>query len=70
MRIEPLCIYMQHWSKLDHHKGESWPVERFSHDATCLGYGEADCQLLVTGGWGGVGDMWILDLKSGRWKEV
>ena len=46
---------------------------RESHGATCLGYGEGHPQLLVIGGYDGskaLGDMWMLDLQSGRWKEV
>ena len=54
--------------------GAPWPVERASHAAICLNYGEEHPQLLVTGGVDNngntLGDAWILDVKSGRWREV
>ena len=54
--------------------GAPWPVERASHAACCLNYGEEHSQLLVTGGKGNytttLQDAWILDVNSGRWKEV
>ena len=54
--------------------GAPWPVERASHAACCLNYGEEHPQLLVTGGVDNNGttlqDAWILDVKSGRWSEV
>ena len=66
-------ISMQHWSKLDHHEGEPRPVGRMGHAAVCLDYGDHP-QLLVTGGRGGgkkvLGDAWLLDVQSGRWREV
>ena len=65
---------MQHWSKLDHHEGDPRPMGRDRHDAAVLGYGGDHPHLLVTGGLGGVskiwGDAWMLDLLSGKWKEV
>ena len=64
---------MQHFSKMDT-QGESCPKGRSSHAAVCLGYGGDHPQLLVTGGWtGGVDvlrDVWLLDVQSGRWREV
>ena len=49
-------------------------MERSGHAACCLNYGEENPQLLVTGGVGNndtiVQDAWILDVKSGRWREV
>ena len=65
---------MQHWSKLAHHVGEPWPVKRAGHAAVCLGYGGDHPQLLVTGGLGAgskvLSDAWILDVQSGKWREV
>ena len=63
---------MQHWSKVDPQEGEPWPVGRHDHAAVCLGYGDRP-QLLVTGGYGSGGplsDMWLLDVDTGRWREV
>ena len=59
---------------MDIQEGESCPMERSGHTAICLGYGGDHPQLLITGGLG-VGnkvmsDSWILDLQSGRWREV
>ena len=55
-------------------KGEPWPVERASHAACCLNYGEEFPQLLVTGGINGqrmpFTDMWILDIRRGNWRMV
>ena len=66
-------ISMQHWSKLDHHKEEPRPVGRHGHAAVCLDYGDHP-QLLVIGGLGRgnkvLNDTWMLDMQSGRWREV
>ena len=66
-------IFMQHWSKLEI-QGETCPVGRRAHAAVCLGYGGDHPQLLVTGGEGRnvtiLSDIWLLDLKSGRWRKV
>ena len=66
-------LFMQHFSKMDT-QGESCPKERSSHAAVCLGYGGDHPQLLVTGGRTGGGDVpsdvWLLDVHSGRWREV
>ena len=55
-------------------QGESCPKGRTRHAAVCLGYGGDHPQLLVTGGWTGGGDVlsdvWLLDVQSGRWREV
>ena len=49
-------------------------MERSVHAAVCLGYGGDRPQLLVTGGrdssYNILNDTWILDMQSGRWKEV
>ena len=49
-------------------------MDRSSHAACCLNFGEEHPQLLVTGGvdknGNTLGDAWILDVKSGRWREV
>ena len=67
-------VIMQHWSKLEHPEGEPWPVGRARHAAVCLGYGGDHPQLLVTGGKDAVrkvlSDAWLLDVKSGKWREV
>ena len=65
-------LFMQHFSKMDT-QGESCPEERFDHAAVCLGYGGDHPQLLVTGGYDGssvLSDVWLLDVQSGRWREV
>ena len=67
-------LFMQHFSKMDT-QGESCPEKRHSHAAVCLGYGGDHPQLLVTGGDGSsfgdvLSDMWLLDVQSGRWREV
>ena len=54
--------------------GGSCPVARSSHAAVCLNYGGDDPQFLVFGGWNDekkvLGDVWILDLETRRWREV
>ena len=66
-------LFMQHFSKMDT-QGESCPKGRGFHAAVCLGYGGDYPQLLVTGGWAGgddvLSDVWLLDVQSGRWREV
>ena len=68
------ATFMQHWRKLEHPVGEPRPVERTYHGAVCLGYGESHSQVLVTGGLDAgykvLSDAWILDVQSGRWREV
>ena len=55
-------------------EGGPAPMGRMAHAAVCLGYGEDHPQLLVTGGTDKCGntfhDVWILNLQSGRWREV
>ena len=67
------ATFMQNWRKLEH-LGEPCPVERTYHGAVCLGYGEPHPQVFVTGGLGAgvnvLSDAWILDVQSGRWREV
>ena len=74
MYVCVLCHLSQEWTKLERAEGAPWPVERSSHDACCLNYGEERPQLLVTGGWDKNGntlqDAWILDVNTGRWREV
>ena len=64
----------QEWTKLERAEGAPWPAERSTHAACCLNYGQDHPQLLVTGGLdrndNTLNDMWILDVKSGRWREV
>ena len=68
------CHLFQEWTKLERPRGALWPVERSSHAATCLNYGEERPQLLVTGGVDSndttMQDAWILDINSGRWRKV
>ncbi len=55
-------------------QGESWPVGRSLHAACCLNYGQDHPQLLVYGGVDNdvntLGDMWIIDVDTGKWAEV
>ena len=62
--------FIQHWSKLN---GEPCPARRRDHAAVCLNYGGDRPQVFVSGGWSGkktLKDGWILDMQSGRWREV
>ena len=49
-------------------------MERELHAACCLNYNDKHPQLLVTGGLdnneNALKDAWILDVNSGKWKEV
>ena len=69
-----LCHLSQEWTQLDRAEGVPWPAERDSHAACCLNYGQDHPQVLVTGGQdkndNAINDMWILDVQSGRWREV
>ena len=69
-----LCHLSQEWTKLERPQGAPWPAERDTHAACCLNYGQDHPQVLVTGGKNKNGntidDMWILDVQSGRWREV
>ena len=74
MHVSDHCVIsMQHWRKLNHHKGDPHPVERSRHVAVCLDYG-GQLQLFVMGGLSQsskvLSDAWLLDLPSGQWKEV
>ena len=59
---------------MDHDEGEPCPVARNGHAAVCLDYGGDHPQLLVTGGRDAgtkvLSDVWMLDVQSGRWREV
>ena len=54
--------------------GGPCPVRRCYHAAVCLGYGGDHPQLLIIGGRGAgckvLKDAWILDMQSGKWREV
>ena len=69
-----LCHLPQKWTELEKPEEAPWPVERSSHAACCLNYGEENPQLLVTGGVDRnsniLQDAWILDVNSRRWREV
>ena len=55
-------------------QGDQWPEARSNHSACALNYGEDCPTLLVSGGLDKdrkvLGDMWILDVDSGKWTEV
>ena len=55
-------------------QGDQWPEGRDEHGACCLNTGEDHSMVLVSGGVGKggkvLGDMWILDVDSGKWTEV
>ena len=65
-------IFMQHWSKVDTRVGEPSPVQRRAHAAVCLNYGEDQPQIFMFGGeaYSILSDGWILNVQSGRWREV
>ena len=50
------------------------PVGRSYHAACCLNYGEDHIKVLISGGidkdLNVLKDMWLMDIKSGRWTEV
>ena len=53
--------------------GVPQPVGRAYHGACCLNYGKDNPKLLMSGGLNGdnvLGDMWILDVNSGKRTEV
>ena len=54
--------------------GVPQPVGRRDHGACCLNYGEDNPKVLMSGGLDNgvnvLGDMWILDVNSGKWTEV
>ena len=72
----PSAFYsLQHWTKLSKSGEEFWPEERSYHAACCLNYDQKNPQLLVIGGENKdatetLGDTWILDVKSGKWRQV
>ena len=55
-------------------QGDQWPEARYGHSACVFNYGEEHPTVLVSGGVDiyhkVLGDMWILDVDSGRWTEV
>ena len=61
-------------NKVEPLPGLPLPVPRARHAASCLNYGEDHPKLLVTGGVDNdrniLGDMWMLDINSGKWREV
>ena len=59
---------------MEYPEGEPCPAGRYRHAAVCLGQGTRP-QLVVIGGYDDGYDvpnnvLWILDVESGRWKEV
>ena len=69
-----ICAVSQEWTSIERPSGAPCPVGRSSHATCCLNYGEEHPQLLVTGGENNndyiLQDAWILDVNSGRWREV
>ena len=67
-------IFMQHWSKANKRLGEPCPVGTARHAAVCLNYGEDQPQIFIFGGKDAgdnvLSDGWILDVQSGKWREV
>ena len=59
---------------MDKPAGAAWPVERNSHGACCLNYGQESPQLLISGGldkYGNtLGDAWQFIVDAGTWREV
>ena len=55
-------------------QGDQWPEARSRYSACVLNYGEEYPTVLVSGGLDKdrkvLGDMWILDVDSGKWTEV
>ena len=55
-------------------QGEPWPFNRAGHAACCLNYGKEGPQVLISGGVSRFNsiykDMWLLDVNSGKWKQV
>ena len=55
-------------------QGDQWPEVRYDYSACCLNYGEDHPVVLVSGGLGTdinvLGDMWILEVDSGKWTKV
>ena len=80
MHVSPLyllcCVFVpvQSWTKMDKPAGAPWPVERSSHAACCLNYGQEHPQLLISGGRDKdsktLGDAWLLSVATGTWREV
>ena len=66
------CV--QEVTKVKPARGDHWPEGRDNHAACCLNCGEAHPVVLVYGGLGTDysvrGDMWILDVDTGKWSEV
>ena len=56
------------------HEGAPWPVGRDYHAACCLNYEDKEPVLLMTGGVNDhentLKDAWLLEVNSGRWREV
>ena len=61
-------------NKIEPLPGLPWPERRARHATSCLNYGEDYPKLLMSGGVDNdrniLGDMWILDVNSGTWREV
>ena len=59
---------------MESQEGAPLPVERTRHAACCLNYGDDEPVLLMTGGtdknYNTLGDAWLLEVNSGRWREV
>ena len=59
---------------MEREEGAPWPVGRTHHAACCLNYEDDHPVLLTTGGIDNnantLTDAWLLDVTSGRWREV
>ena len=59
---------------MEREEGAPWPVARSLHAVCCLNYEDDQPVLLMTGGsdknFNTLGDAWLLDVNSGRWREV
>ena len=68
------CHFSQEWAKLEKPHGAPWPVGRSGHAACCLNYRDDKPVLLMTGGVDDndntLKDAWLLEVNSGRWREV
>ena len=56
-------------------QGDPWPVERIYPAACCLNYSDSHPTLMVHGGlvvgnFKVLGDLWLLDIDTGKWTEV
>lgn len=74
MRSILTIFIVQEWTKVEKPDGAPWPVGRDGHAACCLNYGDDQPVILMTGGVDQddnvLRDAWLLDVHSGKWREV